>query len=32
LADIKRTVDSIVADIQETASAAVERFRSSLGG
>jgi hypothetical protein len=31
-ADIKRTVDSVLADIRATASAAVKRFRSALGG
>jgi len=31
-ADIKRTVDSILVDARATATAAVERFRSALGG
>ena len=30
--DIKRSVDSVLADIGATASAVVERFRSALGG
>ncbi|MBI4515525.1 MAG: hypothetical protein HY699_06895 [Deltaproteobacteria bacterium] len=31
-ADIKRTVDSVLVDAQATATAAVKRFRSALGG
>jgi hypothetical protein len=31
-ADIKRTVDSLLEDIREAASAAVKRFRSALSG
>jgi hypothetical protein len=31
-ADIKRTVDSGLVDIRATATAAVKRFRSALGG
>jgi len=30
--DIKRSVDSVLADIRATATAAVKRFRSALGG